>query len=269
MDVLRMKPCSSVTSLRYELRGRAAWATLSQPERGNPIDMALATALCDVVRRAREDDVHVLVLEAEGKAFSVGGDIAAMGAAEDPGAFIRELADTLHEGVAGLLALDAIVVSVVRGTAAGAGFPLAAAADLVLAADTARFTLAYTKIGLTPDGGSSLLTATLGLHRALHYALLNPLLSAAELQAAGVVAQVHPADELDAAVDKVVSTLLYGSRSAQVSAKRLLRDKVAPDPVADLARETDGIAAAAAGPDGREGVRAFLDKRPPAFPSSS
>lgn len=259
----------TTSPIRYELRGRAAWATLAQPDRGNPIDLALACALCDVVDRARADDVHVLVLQAEGKAFSVGGDIAAMGAADDPGAFIRGLADTLHDAVAGLLALDAVVVSVVRGTAAGAGFPLAAAADLVLAADTARFTLAYTKIGLTPDGGSSLLTSTLGLHRSLHYALLNPLLSAAELQAAGVVAQVHPADELDAAVEKVVATLLAGSRSAQVSAKRLLRDKVAPDPAADLARETDGIAAAAGSPDGREGVRAFLDKRAPEFPSAT
>lgn len=259
----------SVTDpIRYELRDRTAWVTLSQPDRGNPIDLPLAVALCDVVERAKRDDVHVLVLRAEGKAFSVGGDIAAMGAADDPGAFIRELADTLHQGVAGLLALDAIVVSVVRGTAAGAGFPLAAAADIVLAADTAKFTLAYTKIGLTPDGGSSLLTSTLGLQRTLHWALLNPLLSAAELHAAGIVAQVHPLDELDAAVDKVVQTLLSGSRSAQVSAKRLLRDKVAPDPIVELDRETDGISAAAESPDGREGVRAFLDKRAPAFPSS-
>jgi 2-(1,2-epoxy-1,2-dihydrophenyl)acetyl-CoA isomerase len=255
-------------SLRYELRDRTAYVTLSQPDRGNPIDLPLAKALVDVVDRARRDDVHVLVLEAEGKAFSVGGDIAAMGASEDPGSMIQELADTLHAGVHGLTALDAVVVSVVRGTAAGAGFPLAAAADIVLAADSARFTLAYTKIGLTPDGGSSLLTGTLGLHRMLQYALLNPLLSAADLQAAGVVSQVHPLEELDAARDKVVSTLLAGSRSAQISAKRLLRDKVAPDPMTDLDRETAGITAAAGGPDGREGVRAFLDKRAPQFPSS-
>ncbi|MCU1600075.1 MAG: enoyl-CoA hydratase [Frankiales bacterium] len=254
--------------IQYELRDRTAWVTLSQPDRGNPIDMALAVALCDVVERARRDDVHVLVLQAEGKAFSVGGDIAAMGAADEPGPFIRALADTLHQGIAGLLALDAIVVSVVRGTAAGAGFPLAAAADVVLASSDARFTLAYTKIGLSPDGGSSLLTTTLGLHRALQYALLNPLLSAADLQAAGVIAQVHPAEDLDAAVEKVVTTLRSGSRAAQVSAKRLLRDKVAPDPIVDMDRETDGISTAAASPDGREGVRAFLDKRPPQFPSS-
>jgi 2-(1,2-epoxy-1,2-dihydrophenyl)acetyl-CoA isomerase len=255
-------------SLRYELRDRTAYLTLSQPDRGNPIDLPLAQALCDAVDRARQDDVHVVVLEAEGKAFSVGGDIAAMGASDDPSATIRELADTLHRGVHGLTALDAVVVSVVRGTAAGAGFPLAAAADIVLASADARFTLAYTKIGLTPDGGSSMLTSTLGLHRSLAYALLNPLLSATELHAAGIITQVHPAEELDAARDKVVATLLAGSRTAQVGAKRLLRDKVAPEPMTDLDKETAGIAAAAGGPDGLEGVRAFLEKRKPAFPSS-
>jgi 2-(1,2-epoxy-1,2-dihydrophenyl)acetyl-CoA isomerase len=258
-----------VTSLRYEVRDGAAWLTLSAPDRGNPIDMSLARELRDAVAQARADDVRVVVLDHEGKAFSVGGDISSMGAAEDPSGFITELADTLHEGVLGLTQLDAIVVSVVRGTAAGAGFPLAAAADVVLASEAARFTLAYTRIGLTPDGGSSLLTETVGLHRVLQWALLNPLLTAADLQAAGVVTAVHPPEDLDAAVAKVVAQLLAGSRDAQVAAKHLLRGKVAPDAAAALDAETAGIARAAGSPDGREGVRAFLEKRPPSFPSAT
>jgi 2-(1,2-epoxy-1,2-dihydrophenyl)acetyl-CoA isomerase len=258
-----------MTSLRYQVRDGAAWLTLCQPDRGNPIDMTLARELRDAVAQARADGVRVVVLDHEGKAFSVGGDISAMAAAEDPSGFIQELADTLHEGVLGLTRLDAIVVSVVRGTAAGAGFPLAAAADVVLAADSARFTLAYTRIGLTPDGGSTLLAETVGLHRLLHWALLNPLLTAADLQAAGVVASVHPAEELDAAVDKVVAQLLAGSRDAQVAAKHLLRGRAAPDAAAALDAETAGISRAAGSPDGREGVRAFLDKRAPSFPSAT
>ena len=258
-----------MTSLRYQVRDGAAYLTLCQPDRGNPIDLTLARELRDAVAQARADGVRVVVLDHEGKAFSVGGDIAAMGAADDPGGFIKELADTLHEGVLALQQLDAIVVSVVRGTAAGAGFPLAAAADVVLASDAARFTLAYTKIGLTPDGGSSLLAATVGLHRILHWALLNPLLSAADLQAAGIIAQVHPAGELDAAVDKVVGQLLAGSRDAQVTAKHLLRARAGADAAQALDDETAGISRAAASADGREGVRAFLEKRSPAFPSAS
>ena len=258
-----------MTSLRYELRDGAAWFTLCQPERGNPIDMPLAQDLCTAVTQAAQDGVGVVVLEAEGRFFSVGGDVSAMGAAQNPEAFIQALADKLHEGVLGLMQLDAIVVSVVRGTAAGAGFPLAAAADVVLASSDARFTLAYTKIGLSPDGGSSLLTATVGLQRALSWALLNPVLSAAELQAAGVVTSVHAPEELDAARDKVVAQLLAGSRTAQAAAKHLLRGHASPDAKAALDAETRGIATAAGSPDGREGVRAFLDKRTPQFPSTT
>ena len=152
-----------------------------------------------------------------------------------------------------------------QGVAAGAGVPLAAAADLVLAAQSARFTLAYTRIGLTPDGGSTLLTGSLGLHRALHLALLNPVLTATEAQAAGLVAQVHPDEELAAATDRVVAQLLAGSRSAQVAAKRLLRNRVEQHPEGAMRLETLAIRAAAISPDGREGVQAFLDKRKPAY----
>ena len=159
-------------------------------------------------------------------------------------------------------------MAVVQGIAAGAGVPLAAAADIVLAGASARFTLAYTKIGFSPDGGSSLLTASLGLHRALHLALLNPVLSAADAQAAGLVAEVHPDDELDAAADRVVAQLLAGSRTAQVAAKRLLREVALPGAEAALRRETLSVRACAAGPDGREGVDAFLAKRAPEFPSA-
>ena len=112
------------------------------------------------MRSARRDDARVVVLRAEGRFFSVGGDVAALAAADDPEHLVDDLAETLHRAVSDLQRLDAVVVAVVQGVAAGAGMPLAAAADLVLAGASARFTLAYTKIGLSPDGGSSLLTAS-------------------------------------------------------------------------------------------------------------
>ncbi len=181
---------------------------------------------------------------------------------------VDDLAETLHRTVSDLQRMDAVVVSAVQGMAAGAGVPLAAAADVVLAGASARFTLAYTKIGLSPDGGSSLLTATLGLHRALHLALLNPVLSAVQAHAAGLVAEVHPDDELDAAADRIVAQLLAGSRTAQVAAKRLLREVALPLAEGALRRETLSIRSCAASPDGREGVDAFIHKRPPSFPSA-
>lgn len=258
-----------MSAVAYRLVDGAARLTLSAPDRGNPIDQAMADELFAAVRRARADDARVVLLRSEGKAFSVGGDVGAFAAAEPREDMVDDLAETLHRAVSELHRMDAVVVAVVQGVAAGAGVPLAAAADLVIAGASARFMLAYTKIGFSPDGGSSLLTASLGLHRALHLALLNPVLSAAQAQAAGLVAEVHPDEELDAAADRLVAVLLAGSRTAQVAAKRLLREVALPGGEAALRRETLSVRACAASPDGREGVAAFVAKRPPVFPSSA
>src|SRR5215217_330807 len=246
-----------MSAVRYEHADGAARITLAAGDQGNPLNRAMVDELSAAVRRARADDARVVLLRSEGRVFSVGGDVRAFAAAEDREQFVSDL----HR-------LDAVVVCAVQGMAAGAGVPIAAAADVVLAAESARFTLAYTKLGYSPDGGSTLLTASLGLHRALYLALLNPVLSAAEARAAGLVAEVHPDDELDTAVERVVVQLLAGSRTAQVAAKRLLRETATPLAEGALRRETLSVRAAAAGPDGMEGVDAFLAKRRPRFPST-
>ncbi len=256
-----------MSAVSYEQADGVARIRLIDGERGNPLNQASVDELARAVRRARAEDVHVVVLSAEGRAFSVGGDVSAFAAAEDTEQMVDDLAEALHRIVSDLHRMDAVVVSAVQGTAAGAGVPLAAAADLVLAAASARFTLAYTRIGFSPDGGSSLLTASIGLHRALQLALLNPVLSAEEARSIGLIARVHPDGELDAAVEEVVRLLRSGSRTAQVAAKRLLREAALPNAEGALRRETLSVRARAASPDGREGVRAFLEKRPPSFPS--
>jgi 2-(1,2-epoxy-1,2-dihydrophenyl)acetyl-CoA isomerase len=255
-------------SVRYELGGGAARITLCRPDRGNALDLVVVEALATAVRRARRDDARVVVLQAEGRAFCVGGALDAFAAAPDREHLVDDLAEALHRVISDLQRMDAIVVAAVQGTAAGAGVPLAAAADIVLAARSARFTLAYTKVGLTPDGGSSLLTASLGLHAALRLALLNPEVTAEQLQAAGLVAEVHGDEHLAAEVDRTVAGLLAGSRPAQVAAKRLLRAVATPHVESALRSESLAIRAAAGSPDGREGVDAFVARRPPLFPSA-
>jgi len=252
-----------------EVRAGVAWITLERPEAGNALDANMVGALGVAVRRARAADVGVVVLRSCGQMFSVGGDLGAFGGAADPGQYVDDLAEALHRTVSELLHLDAVVVTVVQGMAAGAAVPLAAAGDIVVAAESARFTLAYTKVGLSPDGGSSLLFTSLGLHRALYLALANPVLSARDAQAIGLVAEVHPDDQLGSAVDSLVDRLARGSRTALVAAKRLLRDQAAPAPESAMRRETLSIRAAATGPDGRAGIAAFLAKRQPEFPSAS
>jgi len=255
-------------ALVYEFSDGLATISLSKPDRGNPIDLALTQQLGAAVHSARQDDARVVLLRSTGPSFCFGGDIEAFAAAPDPPRAVNDIASTLHRALLDLVALDAVVVSAVQGVAAGAGIALAAAADIVLAAESARFVLAYTRIGYTPDGGTSLLTASLGLHRVLHLALLNPTLSAHDMQAAGLVTSVCADDELPAAADEVTTTLLRGSRTAQVAAKRLIRAHALPAPEVALRREETAITEAAGSPDGRAGIAAFLAKTPTVFPST-
>lgn len=253
------------TFVRYEYAAGVARITLADGERGNPIHHASVAQLHDAVRSAHRDGARVVVLAAEGRFFSVGGDLGAFAGADDVAAFIDDLAEALHRVVSELVRSEAIVVSAVQGTAAGAGFPLAAAADVVIAADSAKFSLAYTKVGLSPDGGSSLLVNTLGLHRTLRLALLGDLLTAQDAYAAGLVARVVPADELATTVDKVVDGLAAGSATANAAAKRLLREVAAPTPETALRQESLSIRTLSVSSDGREGVAAFVEKRAPRF----
>jgi 2-(1,2-epoxy-1,2-dihydrophenyl)acetyl-CoA isomerase len=254
--------------IAFELTDGAAWITLSNPEAGNPLGAEPIGQLLQAIRRAREADVGVVVLRSRGRMFSVGGNLSEFRAAADAGVLVDDLAEVLHRAVSELIHLDAIVVAAVQGTAAGAGFPLAAAADIVLAGQSARFTLAYTKVGLTPDGGSSLLTASLGLHRSLYLALVNPVVSAEEARSMGLVAEVHPDEDLEGAVSDMVGRLTRGSRSAMVSAKHLFRNQAVSSPESAMRRETFSMRVAASSADGTEGIAAFFDKRDPSFPSS-
>ncbi|WP_141015252.1 enoyl-CoA hydratase/isomerase family protein [Nocardioides sambongensis] len=256
---------TSVEQVRYSYTDGTARITLVDGDRGNPVNSGQVEQLFAAVRQAGRDGARVIVLAAEGRFFSVGGDLGAMATSADMPAFIDDLADALHRVVSELIRSEAIVVSAVQGTAAGAGFPLACAADVVLAAESAKFSLAYTKVGLSPDGGSSMLVDSLGLHRTLRLALLGDLLTAAEAQAAGLVARVVPAEELAAAVDAVVAQLIVGSASAQAATKRLLREHAVPSPETALRAETLSIRGLAGSADGREGVTAFLEKRPAVF----
>ena len=255
----------SDTLVRYAFDAGVARIALVDGDRGNPIHQDSVAQLHDAVRRAGRDGARVIVLAAEGRFFSVGGDLAGFADAPDVTAFIDDLAESLHRVVSELVRSEAIVVTVVHGTAAGAGFPLAAVGDIVIAADSAKFSLAYAKVGLSPDGGSSLLVHTLGLHRTLRLAILGDLLTAQEAYDAGLVARVVPAEELDDTVEKVVAQLAAGSATANAAAKRLLREAAVPAPESALRKESLSIRTLAASPDGVEGVAAFVAKRAPRF----
>jgi 2-(1,2-epoxy-1,2-dihydrophenyl)acetyl-CoA isomerase len=254
-----------MTYIDYAYTDGLARITLDDGERGNPIHAGTVEELFVAVRRAHTDGARVILLASTGRFFSVGGDLGAFAAADDMAVAIDDLADALHRVVSELVHSDAIVVSAVQGAAVGAGFPLAAAADVVVAADSATFSLGYTRIGLSVDGGTSLLAHTLGLHRMLRLALLNDAVSADEALAAGLVARVVPAADLTSAVDDLVARLLAGPSRAYAASKRLLRDTVEPAPETRMRAEALAIRSLAGTADGREGVAAFVEKRRPTF----
>jgi len=252
-------------TIEYTQADGVARIVMTDGDRGNSINGRSAADLFAAVRRANAEGARVIVLSATGRFFCVGGDLVAFAGAPSMPDFIDDLADGLHRLISELQRSPAVVVSVVQGAAAGAGFPLAAAADIVVAAESAKFSLGYTKVGLSIDGGSSLLVHSLGQHTMLRLALLNDTLTAAELRDVGLVARVAPDEQLAAVAQEVVDTLAALPAKAQATAKRLVRDTADLAPERALRNETLGIRANAATHDGREGVTSFLEKRKPAF----
>jgi 2-(1,2-epoxy-1,2-dihydrophenyl)acetyl-CoA isomerase len=252
--------------LRVE--GGVARLTLNRPDAGNAMDPSLVAGLRVCASELeRRDDVRVVVVDAVGKAFCVGGDLRYFASkGDDVGAAVLGLATELHAALAALVQLEAPVVAAVNGVVAGGGLSLVCTADLVFAAASATFTCAYTAVGLSPDGGSTwLLPRILGTRRAAELMLLNDRLNAHAALEAGLVTRVVADEDLEAEVEQMARTLAAGPTRAYGAVKRLLAASATATLEAQLADEAATIAALAASPDGREGVAAFLAKRPSAF----
>lgn len=234
---------------------------LNRPDASNAMDMPLTTGLRDALRRvAADDEVRVVLLTGRGRLFCAGGDLPAMTAAPDREAFLRELADALHEGVRVLDELDKPVVTGVQGAAAGAGFSLVLGSDLVVAGESASLVTAYAGVGLTPDGGQSwLLPRAVGLARALDLTLTSRRVGASEAHAWGIVTRVVPDEEVHEQARALARRLADGPAAALGRARRLLRDGAATaDLSAHLDAEAASIAAASAHPDSVRLIDAFL-----------
>ncbi len=241
--------------------------TLDRPDTGNAIDLPLARALADVTAEwANRRDLRVVVLRGRGARFCVGGDLKAFSAESDLPTHLTEVTAHLHVALARLARLTAPVVAAVQGSAAGAGFSIAASADIVIAGASARFVLAYSKVGLTPDGsGTWYLPRHIGLHRAMDLALTNRVLDATEAERIGLVSRVVADDDLDAETEAVVTELARGPAGALGATKALLRASLGRALEHQLEVESATLAAAAGTADAAEGIAAFLAKRPPEF----
>lgn len=251
--------------------GGVTTITLDRPAALNALDAQLAQELRDAARRAADDAaVRCVVLTGAGKAFCAGGDIAAFVASgERVGDHVRQLSSLMHEAEVLLARADKPVVVAVNGAAAGGGFGLALCGDIVLAAEAARFTPAYTRIAAAPDGGfTSFVPRLVGLRRAQELYYLDRSLTAREALDWGLVTRVVADAELASETAALAARLAAGPTHAFALAKRLFYESASALLEAQLERESLAISESARTTDWANATRAFLEKRKPDFSGS-
>jgi 2-(1,2-epoxy-1,2-dihydrophenyl)acetyl-CoA isomerase len=242
--------------------------TFNRPQALNAITKNLAGEFLSVVRAlARQEGLRCVVLKGEGRAFTAGGDVAAFaGGAKRAEAVINELLDRLHPAILGLRELEAPIVSGVHGVAAGAGMSLALMADIVLAANDARFILAYDRLGTVPDCGASwFLAHRVGFGRASELMMLGQTLSADEAQNCGIINAIAPAASFDAELEILARKLASGPSRAYGAFRKLLENTTCKSLAAQLETERAAFVGMTKTQDFAEGVSSFLEKRPPVF----
>jgi 2-(1,2-epoxy-1,2-dihydrophenyl)acetyl-CoA isomerase len=258
----------SAPSVQLETRGAVAVVTLNRPESANTLNLQMAMdLLAAALACARNAAVRAVVLTGSGRNFCFGGDLRAM-ASRDTGGddYIRELTTYLHAAIAHFTRMDAPVIAAVNGTAAGAGVGLVAMADLAVCARGAKFNLAYTNAGLTPDAGTSfLLPRIVGAKRTMELLLLNRTLLAADALSWGLVNEVVADEELLPRTFAIAEQLAIGASGAFGATKRLVAASLGAFE-SQMVLESETIAARAVSAEGTEGVSAFLQKRKPQFP---
>ncbi len=242
-----------------------ATLTLNRPDAYNALDLALGRDLFHAVLEVDDDPaVRAVIVTGAGKAFCAGGDVKGFADNLDRiGALIKELTTYLHGAVSRLCRTEKPVIMAINGIAAGGGMSLALAGDLVLAAESARFTMAYSKIAATPDGSSSYyLPRLVGLRRAMELYFTNRVLTAREAQEWGLVTRVVPDAELAAAAQALGRELAQGATKAFGGAKRLFHQSTWESLETQMELEAQAIAASGRTEDFRAGVTAFATKQP-------
>ena len=258
----------SFETLIYEVEDSVATITFNTPKTANAMNPLGAREFRAVAETADDDpSVRAVVLTGAGRMFCAGGDLGSFAkAGSGARRLIMEMAGDLHMGLSRLARTSAPVIGAINGTAAGAGLSLVMACDLAIAAESAVFTMAYTKAGLTPDGSSTYyMPRKIGDRRTRELMLTNRVLSSAEALEWGVVNEVVPADEVLARASALAHKLAQGPTAAFGGVKTLLNGTFDQTLESQMELEARTIGDLVMGPDGQEGIHAFLEKRRPAF----
>jgi enoyl-CoA hydratase/carnithine racemase len=238
--------------------------TMDRPEHLNAMTSEMADRAAEELEgAAARDDVRVVLLTGTGDAFSSGADLSGADAHEN---FDVTALDRANRIIRAIVMLDKPVVAGVNGVAAGVGCSAALACDLAVAKESALFLLAFSRIGLMPDGGATAtVAAAVGRARAMRMALLGEGIGGREAYDAGLVSHVAADDEFDATVEKVVRRLAGGPPLAYAATKKAVNAATLDQLEAALERERTGQTILLRTEDVAEGMRAFGEKRRPSF----
>jgi 2-(1,2-epoxy-1,2-dihydrophenyl)acetyl-CoA isomerase len=255
--------------LLFEVRNHVGYITLNRPEAANALNAEVARGLEELSLRCDEDPaVRAVLLTGAGKMFCGGGDLKAFASqptAELPG-YLKKVTFYLHKAVHRFARMKAPLIVAVNGNAGGGGMSLALSGDIVLAGESSRFTLAYTRVGLTPDGSSTyFLPRLIGLRRTMELALTNRTLTAREAETMGLITRAVPDAELLKQAEALATELAQGPTKAYAGVKRLLYATANTSLDEQMELESEFIADAGRTHDGQEGIASFLAKRPPKF----
>jgi 2-(1,2-epoxy-1,2-dihydrophenyl)acetyl-CoA isomerase len=242
---------------------------LNRPEASNGLNVPILKALHEAILGCHGDpSVKVVLLTGAGRNFCAGGDVKTFESkGEALPEYLREATAWLQLATAALIQLRAPVVTAVQGFAAGGGgLGLVCASDLVVAARSAKFFSGAVRVGMAPDGGSSVtLTQLVGLRQALRILLTNPTLSAAEALALGLITEVVDDDALTARAEEIAAQLATQPPLALSATKRLVWSGVGQSVEQRLAEEARTVSELSGTADSLEGLRAVIERRPPRF----
>ncbi len=258
----------SYETLKFEVQDGVACIGFNRPKQGNALSPLMAKEFSDAAIRCDDDpSIRAVVLTGEGKLFCAGGDLSAFVAAgAGANSLIKAMAGDLHMAMSRLARMDPPVIAAVNGAAGGAGFSIVMAADLAIAAQSAKFTMAYTNAGLSPDGSSTFyMPRKIGDRRARELMLTNRVLSAAEALDWGVVNQVVADGEALEAAMTLAKRLAAGPTRAYGGVKMLLNESFEHGLESQMELEARKIAELVVSADGQEGIKAFFEKRKPGF----
>ena len=239
---------------------------LNRPEHLNAMNQELMIGLNDAISRAEEPGVRAVLIRGSGKGFCAGGDIRQFAEFLQKDVVPRTLPDTLHQAIQRLRELPRPVVAQINGPCAGAGFSLAMACDLAVAAESAKFNLAYAGIGISPDGSSTYhLPKHVGLKKAMEMFFLPQKMSADEVLELGLINRVVPDEKLEDECRLLVKKLAAGPTKALGMAKILVNRSVDYSLEEQLRLESDYVCESVISRDFKAGVNAFLRKEKPEF----